>query len=117
MKQFTITIRGECDDDVQDDWLHQMAGAAEVQVLEPEVTVEDDWNPQKFTTMNVTTHLDIKDALHHKYDWYAFDSWTVKQQLIAKAQRSANRTRDRGMVHAHSGEEQCTDECVLIVPQ
>lgn len=138
MKQFTITIRGECPDDVPDDWVHAMAGAAEVQVIEPEVMLEGDaalaalksdrgpdmefspgWDSYEveFKTMNVTTKVEIKDALHHKYDWYAFDSWTVKQELIKRAQRDANRTRERGMVHAHSGEEQCKDECVLIVPE
>lgn len=60
MKHFTITIEGDCADDVPLDLIYGMAACAEVQVVEPEVHSEDDiHNPTRFNTWNVETKVEI----------------------------------------------------------
>ncbi len=49
--------------------------------------------------------------------WYAGESWTEQQKLIKKAQRDANKTGDREMVHVHTGDTPCVPGCTLIVPE
>lgn len=60
MKKFTITITGECPDEITDDQLAEVASAAEVQVVEPQIENPDDsWNPLEFKTENVHTSLTL----------------------------------------------------------
>lgn len=59
MKHFTITIEGDCANDVPLDMIHAMASCAEVQVVEPEVhNVDDPHNPIRFQTWNVETAVE-----------------------------------------------------------
>lgn len=60
MKRFTITITGACADDVPDEWIHDAAASAAVQIEEPEIQNPDDvWNPLKFSTTDVDTHVTV----------------------------------------------------------
>lgn len=97
MKTFTIIITGQCPDDIPDDWLAQMAGAAQVQVDEPEIHL-DDPNPERFSTTNVTTELAINSLVRPFLD---LNSSHLPQELGSFSEPKNVTAWDRFTIYNH----------------